>query len=80
MYARLEVYLKITIMSTPSCSVMYINKANLDDLMSINNNGEKRSKSIAVLRKKGKLTLEDLKTMQNISKHDLGSSSWRRCN
>lgn len=53
-------------MSTPTCSVMYINKANLDDLMSINNIGEKRAKSITVLPKKGKLTLEYLKTMPNI--------------
>lgn len=53
-------------MSTPTCSVMYINKANLDDLMSINNIGEKRAKSITVLPKKGELTLEYLKTMPNI--------------
>lgn len=49
--ARLEEYLKITIMCTPTCSVIDINKANLDDPMPLDNIGEKRVKSIIVLCK-----------------------------
>lgn len=50
MYARLEVCLTITILSILTCSVIDIIKAK-DDLMSINNIGEKRAKSIIALRK-----------------------------
>lgn len=38
-------------MCTPTCSVIDINKANLDDPMPLDNIGEKRVKSIIVLCK-----------------------------
>lgn len=38
-------------MFTPTCSVIDINKANLDDPMPLDNIGEKRVKSIIVLCK-----------------------------
>ena len=54
-------------MGTLTSSPIDINKASLEDLLSINGIGEKRAKSIIAQRKiKGKLMLEDLKVIPNI--------------
>ena len=52
---------------TKSTQAIDINNASLEDLLSISGIGEKRAKAIIAQRKiKGKLMLEDLKTIPNI--------------
>ena len=63
MYAQVE----NKIMATPTSSPIDINKASLEDLLSINSIWEKRATSIIAQRNiKGKLMLEDLKVIPNI--------------
>jgi transcriptional accessory protein Tex/SPT6 len=50
-----------------SIQAIDINKASIEDLLRINGIGERRAKAILALRReKGKLVLEDLKTIPHI--------------